>query len=190
MKTVHRILVGILGLAAMIMGIRQCNSGIRQIAGTSVDKQPQVIGDPMSIAAHSCALRVPKGWREKAAPSGGTMFVSPKESGHSANLIVMSEAFAGSLREYADANIAGVKTVSPAATFNRDEAFASDSGAPSFRASFANKMEDLEVAQAMYFFDGPPGRKIVVTTTVPAADAAALQPLLDSCLKTLTINTP
>lgn len=189
MKIAFRVLVGVLGLCAIVAGVRQMMSGMRQMTG-AVKKQPQEAGGPISVGAHGCALRVPKGWMEKTTPAGGVMFVSPKESGYAANLIVMSEPFTGTLREYADANVASVKQVAPAASFTSDAAFPTGSGAPSFRSTFANKVEELDVTQAMYFFDGPPGRKIVVTTTGPAVDDAALRPLFDTCLRSLTLLQP
>lgn len=174
----------------MVAGIRQIVSGVREMAGTSAAVQPQEAGERISVAAHGCSLRVPRGWTEKQTPQGGTMFVAPKESGYSANLQVFSEPFAHTLREYVDANISAVKGAAPGAKFVSDAPFTADSGSPAFKTTFSNKVEELDLAQAMYFFDGPAGRKILVTTTAQAKHGAELEPLFDACVKTLTVSAP
>jgi len=45
----------------------------------------------------------------------------------------------------------------------------------------------LDLAQAMYFLDGPQGKKIVITCTVPATQESIFKPLFDSCIKSCTI---
>ena len=190
MKKTMRVLVGIVGVFAVVVGIKQIASGVRQMAGKPAPTRPQEVGEKVAVAAHGCSLRVPRGWTEKQTEQGGTMFVAPKESGYSANLQVFSEPSAQTLREYVDANISAVKGAAPDAKFVSDAPFAADSGSPGFKTAFSNKFKDLEVAQAMYFFDGPAGRKILITTTAPAIHGAELEPLFDACVKGLTVTPP
>jgi hypothetical protein len=151
-------------------------------------KQVQEAGDRVTLDSHGCSLRIPRGWTQKAGAQNSAMFVAPPDSGYVANFSVMSEPFAGSLREYADANVASVKSAAPQAVFKGDTPFATENGASSFEAAFTNKMNDLELAQAMYFFDGPSGRKILVTTTAQQKDDAELKPLFEACIKTLAVT--
>jgi len=50
-----------------------------------------------------------------------------------------------------------------------------------------NKVNDVDLAQTMYFFQGPNNKKIIVTCTAPAEFQAQLEPLFDGCMKTFAL---
>jgi hypothetical protein len=181
--------MGLLAVLVIAAGVRLVRSGAGH-GHAHFAKQPQEAGERVSVTAHGCSLRVPRGWIAREIPNGGVMFIAPQESGYLANLIILSEPFGGALSEFANTNIAGAKEAMPASKFAADAAFATESGAPVFKATISNKRGDLELAQAMYFFDGPEGRKIGVTTTSHARDEAAMQLLFDTCLKSLAVLDP
>jgi hypothetical protein len=49
-------------------------------------------------------------------------------------------------------------------------------------------MNDLDLAQTMYFFDETNGRKIIVTCTVPAKYGDNLESIFDDCMKTFAVK--
>jgi hypothetical protein len=190
MNRLTRILIGAFAIAAILAaGVRLIRFGTSEAVAPFVQK-PQEVGERVTIKEHACSLRVPRGWIERDVPSGGTMFFAPEDSGYIANLIVMSEPFKGELREFADTNMAGAREALPAAKFATDIDFATESGAPAFKATISNKKPGLDLTQAMYFFEGPAGRKIGVTTTSLAADEPEMQLLFDTCLKSLAVLAP
>ncbi len=187
MKIALRILVGVAGLIAIVFGILQMKRGFNEISG----KPPtQEVGDLVTLPAHFCALKVPKDWEQREAPSGGTMFTGKKGSGVVANLIVLSQDHPGTVRQFAEENVNAVKAATPAIQVISDAPFPTDSGAQAIKVAFKNKMKDLEVVQSMYFFDGLQGRKILVTTTTVPSQIGTFGGLFDACMKTLTPAAP
>jgi hypothetical protein len=190
MNRATRIAIGALAILAIIVSGMSLIRSRTLASGALPAQKPQVVGERITVKSHGCSLHVPRGWLGMAIPNGGVMFFAPEESGYIANFIILSEPFAGDLREFADTNMAGAREALPASKFAADADFATDSGAPAFKARISNKRPDLDLAQAMYFFDGPTGRKIGVTTTALARDEAEMQQLFDRCLKSLTVLAP
>ena len=189
MKIITRVFFGLLGLIAIYFGIQQMKSGVKQLSGPPMSVK-QNLGEPVVLDSHSCLLRVPTGWEQKPSPGGGVMFVAPKTSGYSANFIILSQPWAKSLNDYADGNIAGVKSAVPSAEMGVKAPFTLDSAAESVKVSLKSKNNALELGQSMYFFEGRPGQKIVITSTAPLNQHAELEPLFDSCMKTLVVIPP
>jgi hypothetical protein len=129
-----------------------------------------------------CYIQYPKGWEKKENSPVSVMFIAPKSSGLSANMIVTSEPFAGTLRQYVDATISAVKASSPAVRVVSDVAFTSSLETKGYKVTIRNKIKDVEFAQALYFFDNKTGTKIVITSSASSAQAAKLDPLFDRCV--------
>ena len=183
-KPILRILLGVVGVIGVFFGVRQMISGFHEISGTTI---PQKIGESVTLSSHGCALRVPQGWEKKDGDNGGTVFSAPKSSGYAVNLLIMSEAFAGSLRNYADVSVRALKDMVPDAEVKTDVPFARNSGAPGLKIGLRRRIKELDLIQGFYVFDGKPGHKIAITTSAPAKQSAEIEPLLEDCLKSLTV---
>ncbi len=191
MKVVWRVVIGVLGIIAIVFGVRQVMSGVREISGKAPETQPQKLGGTFTSDEGGFSFRIPEGWQTKpAARPGMTMIVAPQESGYSANMTVSIESFDGTVRDYADANKTSVVGTFPDAVVLSDTAFVPATNAASYKVTFQNRMKDVDLRQLMYFFAGPAGKKIVVTTTATAAQGPELEPLFDGCMKTLALAHP
>ena len=212
-KIIQRVLMGVVGLVAVLYGARQIASGLHLFSSKSNSnaRLPAVIENEMTPLANSqsvsatpaadifldgadvqgCYLRVPKGWEKKDTAGVSTIFSAPKSSGLSANLIVTTEPFAGSLRQYVDATITAVKASSPGVRQVSDEGFRSHlMAAGGYKVKLSNKIKDVEFVQAIYFFDGKPGTKVAITTSVAAAQASQLDSVFDRCVASLLSGAP
>jgi len=207
-KLIQRVLTGVVGVIAILYGARQVAHGLHLFSSTSTStaQKPPIISNEMTRLADSarattiqatpysvqmhlvqgCYLFLPDGWEKKENSPTSTMFTAPKSSGLSANVIVTSEPFAGTLRQYVDATISGVKASSPAARLVSDVTFSALLKNPGYRVGFRNKIKDMEFSQVIYFFDADPGTKIAITTSVPNAQAPQLERLFDEYVRTLT----
>ena len=67
--------------------------------------------------------------------------------------------------------------------------FVNESFVSGLMITFGRKIKDLYIMQSMYFFDGLPGKKIVITTTSTLAEAPKCIELFRACLETLTISS-
>ena len=184
--TGRRVLIIIVAVIGIILGLIQIMRGLHLMSHKYPANSPRhEMEDPLMNAwvSKSCYLRVPKGWDEKDLGAGGTMFSAPKSGGISANLIVISEPFAGSLRQYADATLSSVKAASPGAQKVSDTAFATNSGGRGYKVGLRNKIKGIDLAQTIYFFDGKYGKKTTITTSAAAAQARELEPLFDQGVK-------
>ena len=117
------------------------------------------------------------------------MLVAPKESGFSSNMVTTVEPFDGSLRAYTDANIKSLQTSFPEAKILSDTEFPTDAKVPAYKLKFHNKMQNTELSQTMYLFEGPSQKKIIVTCTATADQAPQLESLFDDCMKTFAITS-
>ena len=188
MKLVLRLLLGIVGLVAIFLGVRQFMTGVGQLSGKAPATQAQTVGETFTASDGTYSYRVPKGWEQKAGPQPGlTMFVAPKESGYAANIVTSVESFAEPVRAYADANLKAVQAAFPDSKILTDAKFATDSNAPSYKVKFQNKTKDTDLMQTMYFFEGRADQKIAVTCTAPLKQGPELESLFDACMKSFAI---
>lgn len=154
-------------------------------APAATPKDPAAVaGDLEGAATQGCIIQYPKGWERKENSPVSTMFIAPKSSGLSANMILTSDQFAGTLRQYVDATMTAVKSSSPALRVVSDAPFASVF-VNGYKMTVRNKIKDVEFGQTLYFFDGKPGTKVVITTSALSAQAAKLDLLFDRCLADL-----
>ena len=188
MKIISRVFLILLGVLVAYYGIQQIRTGVGELTGKPV-LVPQEPGDRVTVAAHACSLRVPRGWEQTPMEGGnGVKFVAPKASGYTANFNVLSDPFAGSLDEYAEATISAVKAAVPAAVLGAKVPFGTDSGVASLKLPLRQKVKDVEVAQILYLFEGQNGRKMVLTSSTTATQLADMEKLFDACMKTLAIE--
>lgn len=187
MKTVLRILAGLMGVVVIFLGIKQIVSGARQMTGKSVT-QSQKPGETYTPAEGGYAHRIPEGWKAQSeAQQPSRMFVAP---GNAGNMITGSQDFPGSLREYADANIREIQLSSSNVKILSDSEFLTAANATAFRIKFENKVKEMDIVQTMYVFEGQHGKRIIVTCTTTAKQAPEFEKLFDECMKTLTVAQP
>jgi len=188
MKMVLRVGLGLVGLVVIVLGVKQFATGIREVSGKRTT-QPQKLGETYTSTENGYTHRIPQGWGRKAGPQPGvTMIVAPKESGFASNMVTTVEPFDGSLRAYTDANIKSIQANVPGAKILSDTEFVTDSKMSGYKLKLQNKVKNIALAQTMYLFDGPSGKKIIVTCTTPSERAPQLEPLLDECMKTFALS--
>ena len=117
------------------------------------------------------------------------MIAAPESSGLSSKMVTTVEPYDGTLRSYVDdANIQSLRKSAVKAKVIRED-FATDNKTPAYKVKLQNRTNNVDLAQTMYFFDGPGNKKIVVTCTAPAQFEAQLEPLFDACMKTFALST-
>jgi len=187
MKSALRVLIGVVALVVIVLVIKQFNKGVSEPSGYSIPA-PQKIGGTFTSAENGYSHRIPQGWKRRPAPpSKALMIAAPKSSGLLSNMVTTVEPYDGTLRAYLDANIQPVKKRAVKAKVVSTE-FTTDSNTPAYRAKLQNKVNDVNLAQTMYFFQGPDNKKIIVTCTAPAEFQAQLEPLFDGCMKTFALS--
>jgi hypothetical protein len=163
-KRIRRILMGVVGLIAIGVGATQIASGMHLFSKKRVTKwREEEIGDRVSLPKYHCSLRVPKAWIRKNGEAGATMFSSPPDSAYPSNLIVNSEPFAGSLKEYKEATLKAIHAIDPAAEIIHHAQFKTEAGATAESVTFSRVVQGNSLLQELSFYDGAGASKIVVT---------------------------
>lgn len=190
MKMFLKIAVGLVGLIVIFFGVRQMSRGVQEMSGTN-SSPAQELGETYTSTQNGYSFRIPKGWETKSGPRPGmTMVSAPKESGLTSNMVTTIEPTNGSLTDYVEANKEALRKDVPDAKILSDTAYATEAKVTAQKVKLQNKMNDIDLAQTMYFFDGPEGRKIIVTCTTPAKFDEQLEPLFDNCMKTFAFAAP
>jgi hypothetical protein len=188
MKMPMRILTGVIGLIVLILGIKQMYKGVHEMSGAG-SAPPQKMGETFTSAENGYAHRIPDGWESKPGSQAGvTMLVAPSSTGLASNMVTTVEKYDGSLPDYVAANKQAVTAAAPDAKFLTDTEFVTETKATCHKVKLQNKVNNIDLAQTMYFFDGTNGRKIIVTCTAPAKVATNLESLFDDCMKTFTLK--
>ena len=188
MKTVLRIVVGLIGLVVIVLGVKQFTKGVHELSGKS-SAPSQKLGETYTSTENNYSHRIPEGWQSKPGPRPGvTMIVAPKETGLSSNMVTTVESFPGTLTDYVDANKKALQTNLPDAKILSDVDFVTDAKTTGHKVKVQNKVKDLDLAQTMYFFDGTDGRKVIVTCTAPAEFGPDLDSVFDGCMKTFALS--
>ncbi|MEZ0275896.1 MAG: hypothetical protein ACAH88_13405 [Roseimicrobium sp.] len=145
-------------------------------------------GERRLIAAHGCSLQLPDGWVQRQEQRDAVLFEFPRGAKDRGSMIVDSEAFPGTLREFVEGHLKNMVAANPELQIVSDGPFATDAGIPAFKITMRNRIGTVYLAQGMYLFEGPPGRKIKVTYAASVA-GEDLEPIFDACLKTLLLHT-
>ncbi|CAN5431891.1 hypothetical protein BH20VER3_BH20VER3_13720 [soil metagenome] len=184
MKTFLRIAVGLIALVVIVLGVKQMSRGVHEMAGTG-SPPPQELGETYTSVQNGYSFRIPKGWQTKARPQPGmTMISAPQDSGLSSNMVTTVQPSDGSLRDYVELNKEELRKSVPDAKVLSDNAFVTDARVTAQKVKLQNKINDIDLAQTMYFFDGPNRRKVIVTCTAPQKYGAQIESLCDDCMKT------
>jgi hypothetical protein len=187
MKMILRVVIGIIVLVVIALGIKQFTKDVREVPG-KFTPAPLKIGEAFTSAENGYSHRIPQGWESKPTPpSKSAMIAAPESSGWSSNMVTTVEPYDGTLRAYVDANIQKLKKGTAKAKVVSAE-FTTDSNTPAYKVKLQNKVNNVDLAQTMYFFQGLGDKKILVTCTAPAASEAQLEPLFDGCMKTFALS--
>ena len=189
MKKTLFALIGVVVLVVIVLVIKQFPKGVPEPSIYSTPA-PQKIGETFTSVENGYSHRIPLGWESKPAPpSKAAMIAAPESSGLSSNMVTTIEPYDGTLRSYVDnANIQSLrKSAMKGKVISTD--FTTDSKIPAYKVKLQNRTNKVELAQTMYFFEGPGNKKIVVTCTAPAQFEAQLEPLFDGCMKTFVLST-
>ena len=193
MKVVVRIAVGIIGLVIVVLGLKQIYKGVGEMSGKSGKKSSppsQQLGETYTSAENGYSHKIPQGWENKPNSQAGiaTTFVSPASTGLASNMVTTIEPYQGTLADYIAANKQAITNAAPDAKFLSDSEFSTDARVKAHKVKLTNKMNDIDLAQTMYFFEAPNNKKIIITCTAPAKHAGDLEPLFDGCMKTFAVK--
>lgn len=145
-------------------------------------------GERRLLAAHGCSLHLPDGWVEKEEQRDAVLFEFPRGARDRGSMIIDSEDFPGSLKEFTEAHLKNMMTANPEMQVVSEGPFQTEGGVPAHKITMRNRIGTVYLAQGMYFFEGPPGKKIKVTYAASVA-GDDLEPIFDGCLKTLLLHT-
>jgi hypothetical protein len=190
MKSVMRILMGLVGLVVMVLGVKQFTKGVHELSGKPTVSAHK-LGEVYTSKENGYSYRIPEKWENKPGPQPGmTMFVAPPDSKLNSNMVTTVETYEGSLADYVDANKKALSSSVPDAKVSNDAEFATDAKVAAHKTKLQNKMNNVELVQTMYFFEGAGGRKIIVTCTAPANLAGDLESVFDDSMKTFALVSP
>lgn len=182
-------LIGVVGLVVIVLVIKQSPKGVPEPSIYSTPA-PQKIGGTFTSTENGYSHRIPQDWESKPAPpSKAAMIAAPESSGLLSNMVTTIEPYDGTLRSYVDdANIQSLRKNAVNAKVIRTD-FTTDSKTLAYKVKLQSRTNKVDLAQTMYFFEGPGNKKIVVTCTAPAQFEAQLEPLFDACMKTFALST-
>jgi hypothetical protein len=132
------------------------------------------------------SLQPPKDWIEKKI-SGLTYaaFVSDATEMPVANLILIDDAYSGSLNEYIEINLKSIaKAFKDFQRINQSE-FKTNSGMTGVAIATESEQLGKKVRQILYFFTGRDSKKFVFTCSFVAKESEKLAPLCAASLQTL-----
>jgi hypothetical protein len=170
---------------AMEMGPR---FGFFKDKGEEAGEQKLEPGDRRLLAAHGCSLHLPNGWVEKKESRSAVLFEFPRGARDRGSMIIDSEDFPGTLKEFTEGHLKNMMTANPEMQVVSEGPFPTEGNIPAYKVTMRNRIGTVYLAQGMYFFEGPPGKKIKVTYAASVA-GDDLEPIFDGCLKTLLLHT-
>ncbi|MGI8889742.1 MAG: DcrB-related protein [Chthoniobacterales bacterium] len=190
MKKILLLVAGLIGLIVIFFGVKQMSRGVHEMTGAS-SPPPQELGETYTSMQNGYSFRIPKGWETKSGSQPGMMMISaPKDSGLASNMVTTSDPFKGSLTDYIEANKEALRKDVPTAKIVNDTAYATEAKVTAHKVKLQNKVNEMDLVQTMYFFEGPEGRKVIVTCTTPAKFDGQLESLFDQSMKTFAFATP
>ena len=132
----------------------------------------------------------PAGWKfQDFAGSKSKIAVGPSRDGFAPNINVVTEPFMGTLEEYADANIATMRSAFGKLRIIEQVEFRTIAGLPGRRLIIESEQNDRLLRFSFYFF-GTSGIKYVVTCTALAYGGEKLDSVFAESMKTFQIEKP
>ncbi len=188
MKPLLKIVVGLIGLVVIFLGVRQMSRGVHEMNGTNSLTTPE-LGQTYISTQNNCLFRIPKGWESKSGPQPGmTMISSPKSSGFSSNMVMTMKPSDGSLEAYVEANKRALQRDVPMAKIVSEAPFVTDAKVTAQKVELQNAVNEMKLAQTMYFFEDRKAAKVILTWTAPEKFGSQLAPIFDDCMKTFAFT--
>ena len=109
------------------------------------------------------------------------------------NILVKDEEFDGTLEDFVSRNMLMFTQLSEAGRLKGYKSLGksslnTSSGGKVIKAAVEQELGGRVLRQTFYSFDGPPGRKVYLTSTLPAAEAAKYEKAIDESAKTFRLE--
>ena len=148
----------------------------------------QGLGDTVSQAG-LFSYQAPKGWSVKSTPlSKYDVAVDAPRNNFVANINVVVEPFPDSLAKYVSANKQVIAASGIYAVFQivDEQPFETSTGAKGVRLVAKDRLNQQDMQQSFYFFEGSSNNKFVVTASCLTSDGDQYAPIFDASLKTFS----
>lgn len=132
---------------------------------------------------------VPKGWNARDRP--GMKFkiiLGQAADGFSTNINVVDEEFSGVLGDYVTANKLSLTELLKDYQEVSESNFKTESENPCIKLTITDEQNGIKLRQAFYFFNGPLGKKLVITCSALAKDGEKFDLLFDASMKTFKLE--
>ncbi len=138
----------------------------------------------------------PAGWEKVATTSQKyRVHILRVDGGLVANIIVKDDDFDGKLEEFVSRNMLIFTQLSEAGKLKSYKSLGkstltTQTNGKIIKAAIEQELNGHLLRQTFYAFDGPAGRKVYLTCTVPAADADKFEKAFDESAKTFQVEGP
>ena len=134
---------------------------------------------------------IPEGWTTAEFP-GFKLKISRgvPSSGYAPNIVVVDEAFDGSVEDYVTACLGPMEKDDQGFKLLEKKPFNTDSGVKGIKLVFESKWDRKQLVQTQYYFEGIKGKMLVITCSVLPEDGPKFSQIFDSAMKTFEIIEP
>jgi len=133
----------------------------------------------------------PKGWECRDYPGMKYQIAfGPPADGFAPNINVVDEKFDGTLKAYVEANEVTLAKVFQSYKKISLTELKTEAGVSGTKLVTTNEQNGKALRQTFVFFDGPPGKKLVVTCTTLAEGGEKFDAAFDTCLKSFKVEKP
>jgi len=134
---------------------------------------------------------IPEGWTTAEFP-GFKLKISRgvPSSGYAPNIVVVDEAFDGSVEDYVTACLGPMEKDDQGFKLLEKKPFNTDSGVKGIKLVFESKWDRKQLVQTQYYFKGIKGKMLVITCSVLPEDGPKFSQIFDSAMKTFEIIEP
>jgi hypothetical protein len=126
------------------------------------------------VADKEFSMSAPKDWKvQDFAGMKYKIAAGPAKDGFAPNIVIIDEAYEGTLADYVKANLVTLAKALPKYAKVSEEEFKTDGGSAMTRVICTNEQNNQKLRQSFFFLDGPAGKKFVVTCSSLLADGEA-----------------
>lgn len=131
----------------------------------------------------------PEGWQAKEFPGFKYKFMfGPIIEEFGTNLMVIDEAYSGTLDDYVALNLKTLPKLYPGIKILSQNPFVSDVGLPAFKVVVDAKVNNINVRQIYYFFDAGDKKYIGIYSRTPKGKHDDVDALVDACMATFRVE--
>ena len=110
--------------------------------------------------------------------------------GFAPNINVVDESFRGSLSDYVAKNLQALGKLFKDFKKLSESEFKTDSGLKGTKLITQADQQGRSLRQTFFFFEGKPGKKLVITCSALADKGSKLDPLFEASMKTFAVSHP